>query len=92
MVFLRRRCTEGGDHRVADELLDCSTGVSDLTRHRVIEAIEQCACALGILRVRECRRSNQVGEEHSGQLPLLVRRPMGYRARAARAEPRTFRK
>ena len=70
VVLERIRDAEDGHDGVAGELLDRPAGTPDLLRHRVVEAFEQHACPLGVLLVRERRRTDEVGEEHSGQLAL----------------------
>ena len=87
MVLERSRCTERRHHGVADELLDRPAGVLDLGRHGVVEAVEQHACALGILRVGEPGRADEVSEEDSRELALLGgHRPLLEGCRTGRAE------
>ena len=73
VILLRGRRTEGRHHGIADELLDRAAGAGDLGRHRVVEAVQQGARSLRILRTGELRRAHQVGEQHGGELPLLAR-------------------
>ena len=73
VILLCRGRTEGCHDRVADELLDRPAGVVDLGRHRVVEAVEEGARALRVLRVRELGRADEVGEENGRELPLLAR-------------------
>ena len=85
VVLLRRRRPERGHDRVSHELLDSPTDALDLCRHRFVEAVEQRACPLGILRIRELRRPDQVGEEHGHELALLGGRQQQRRTGAPQA-------
>ena len=87
MILERSRCAEGRHHGVADELLDRAAGVLDLDRHGVVEAVEQGTRALGILRVGEPGRADEVREEDSRELALLGgHRPLLEGRRTGRAE------
>ena len=81
VVLVRRRDAERGHDRVAGELLDGAAGSLDLVRHRVVEAIEQRARALGVLRSAERRGADEVGEQRGGELAL---RAIGVRCHARR--------
>ena len=70
VVLKRLRRTEGGHDRVAGKLLDGPAGRLDLRGHRVVEALEPRARALGILLPGECRRAGEVGEQDGGELSL----------------------
>ena len=70
VVLERLRGAKGGHDGVAGELLHRPAGRFDLRRHRVVEALEPRARALGILLVGKGRRAGQVGEEDGCELPL----------------------
>jgi hypothetical protein len=70
VVLQRLGHAEHSHDRVARELLDRPTGTSDLVGHGVVEALEQDTRPLRILGFAERRRADEVGEQHSGQLPL----------------------
>jgi hypothetical protein len=70
VVLERDRSAECGHDGVAGELLDRAAGALHLLRHRVVEAFEQRARPLRILRVAELCRTDEVGEEHRRELPL----------------------
>jgi hypothetical protein len=72
VIFLRRRCPEGGHDRVPYELFDRSAGVVDFGRHRVVEAIEERSRPLWILRGAELGRADEVGENDRGELAFLA--------------------
>jgi hypothetical protein len=87
VILLRRGRAEGRHDGIADELLDRSARVGDLRRHRVVEAVEQGARSLRILRAGELRRAHEIREEHGRKLPLFARLlRLGDRTRATRAE------
>ena len=79
VVLLCGRDAERGHDRVPGELLDGAAGSLDLVGHRVVEAIEQHARALGVLRGAERRRADEVGEQRGGELAL---RAIGVRRHA----------
>ena len=86
VVLERSRHAECRHDRIAGELLDRAPRTFDLVGHRVVEAIEQDARALGILRASEGRRPNEVGEDNGCDLPLAGSRLGLHRSGAARAE------
>jgi hypothetical protein len=88
VVLLRGRRAEGGHHRVANELLNRATRARNLQRHRVVEAVEQCARPLGVLPVGELGRTGEVGEEHRRELALVSWRGRRNGCGADGAEPR----
>ena len=73
VVFLSCGRAEGRHDRVAGELFDGSASVSDLSRHCVVEPIEQRARSLGVLGAGELRRAYEVSEEKSCEFPLFAR-------------------
>ena len=73
MILERQRGAEHGHHRVSCELLDRAARAFDLLLHRVVEALEPSAHALGVAVARERRRPDQVAEEDRHELPLLAR-------------------
>ena len=91
VVFKGVRCTEGGHDRVTDELLDRPAGALDFLGHRAVKAIEQNPRPLRILGTGECRRADEVGEQHRRQLPLLGWPLIRDRRTATRAEVRVRR-
>ena len=73
MILQRGGRTERSHHRVARELLDGPSMAFDLIGHGVVEAVEQEAGPLGVvLFLCHRRRSDEIGEDHRRQLPLLV--------------------
>ena len=72
MVFERGRDAEHGHHRVARELLHGAACSLDLFGHSVVEAVEQRARSLGILRAGELGGADQVCEEDRRKLSLFV--------------------
>jgi hypothetical protein len=73
MVFEGGRYPERGHHRVAGKLLDRAAGALDLLGHGVVEAVEQRPRPLRVLRGAERSRTDQVGEDDRGDLPLAAR-------------------
>jgi len=71
VILVRSRGSEDRHHRVSRELLDRAARALDLLRHRVVEAFEPYANALGILIPGERRRADEVGEENRDELALL---------------------
>ena len=72
MILARRGCPEGRHDCVADELLDRAAGLRDLLGHRVVEAVQECARALGVLSAGKRGGADEIGEQHGCELPLLV--------------------
>ena len=87
VVLVCRWSAEAGHHGVADELLDRPAGTIDLGRHRVVEAVEESARALGIRSAGERGRADQVGEENRCQLALFLRRRRIHRRGTGVTEP-----
>ena len=73
VVLLRGRCAESSHDRVADELLHGAARAVDLGGHCVVEAVEHRARALGVARVGELGRADEVREEDRRDLALLAR-------------------
>ena len=88
MVLLCCRSDEGRHHGVSNELLDCPARLHDLLRHRVVEAVQEGARALRVLRVGELGRANEVREQDGGELAFLARRLLSDRRGASGAEAR----
>jgi hypothetical protein len=70
VVLQRLRDAEHGHDCVPHELLDRPPGSVDFVGHRVVEAIEQDTRPLRIFVIAERRRTDEVGEQHCGQLAL----------------------
>ena len=88
VVLLRCGRAEGSHHRVADELLHGAAGPLDLSRHRLVEAVEHRPGALGIQGICQRSRAHEIGEEHRHELALLARRGGLGRRGADRTEAR----
>ncbi len=71
VVLMRRGGTEGGHHRIADELLNRPPGPLDLRRHSVVKAIQHRPDPFGILLAREFSGAHEIGEQNRRDLPLL---------------------
>ena len=74
MVFERFRRAERGHDRIPRELLDRPSCRLDLGGHRVVEALQPGAGALGILVAGGRGRVDEVGEEDGGELRSVRRR------------------
>ena len=73
VVLVRDGDPEDGHHRVADELLD-GAAVTLEDRAKILEvAPHPCAQRLGIRRLAERRRTDEVAEEDGDDLALLAR-------------------
>ena len=70
VVLERARGAEHCHHGVAGELLDRAAGELDLLCHRVVEAVEQRARPLRILRAAKLGRADEVGEDDGRELSL----------------------
>ena len=87
MIFLGHRRPERGHHRIPHELLDRAADTLDLSRHRIVEAIQQHSCPFGVLGVPQFSRADQVGEKHRDELAFLRgRRCRVHRSGAGGAE------
>ena len=73
VVLERGGRAERGHHRIARELLDGAAGVLDLLGHRVVEAVQERARPLRVLRVAELSRADEIREQHRCELSLLDR-------------------
>ena len=54
---------ERGHHCIADELLHRSARALDLRGHRVVETVEQRACALRVFISRQLGGADEIGEQ-----------------------------
>ena len=77
VVLARRRRPPDGHHRIADELLDGpAVPGHDRRRHLEVPALH-VADVLGVVRLRERREPDEVGEQHADQAALGDRRGWG---------------
>ena len=76
VVLVRHRHAEDGHDRVADELLDRAAVALDRPAGGGEVAVQHAPQRLGVERLGELRRLDEVGEEDGDRLaPLLERRP-----------------
>ena len=74
VVLVRDRDAEHGHDRVADELLDRAAVPLEDDAKILEVAAHACAQRLGIGRLAECGRADEVAEENGDDLALLARR------------------
>jgi hypothetical protein len=72
IVFMRYGNPEDRHHRIADELVDGTAVRFDDRFHPFEEVCEQRARRLGVDRLSECRRTDDIAEHHRHDLALHV--------------------